>query len=208
MYRGGGNISPGLKEMIRADSAKSARMACRFSTSQTELSEDQRRGSAPPILWWASHMARGLLFCRSLVTNVIDFPGSANPRTMVDRDLEHLVRFSAIFDSRPARVSLRLVKSTDGEVPAPSRSGIEAEVERMRSILSPPAAKHFGALIRRGITPVVSGLGDGVCGQCNMAVPTGIVNAVMSNRAIHECLRCKRILVPRERLEGPGQSAS
>jgi predicted nucleic acid-binding Zn-ribbon protein len=123
----------------------------------------------------------------------------------VERDLDLLVQFSASFELQSPGAALRLVTEADAKSPM---TGLHSEVERLRSILSPVAAKHLGGLLRRGIRPVVAGLRGGVCGKCNMAVPTGVVSAILSSRAIHECLRCKRVLVPNERLEKPRRAVS
>ena len=94
----------------------------------------------------------------------------------VMRDHERLARFSSTLSSQELR-------------------GGESH-DALMTDLSPVATKLLTALLRRRIVPIVATMVDGVCDECNVAVPTGLASSILANRELHSCLRCKRILVP------------
>jgi predicted nucleic acid-binding Zn-ribbon protein len=98
---------------------------------------------------------------------------------VVLRDLELLARFS------------------DSSASLEPRS-LEVEAEALRIELSPESAKLFTAILRRRIVPIVAVMVQGVCAECNVAVPTGLASSILAKRELHACFRCKRILRPIE----------
>jgi predicted nucleic acid-binding Zn-ribbon protein len=104
---------------------------------------------------------------------------SSSVRSVVLRDLELLVRFSDAHASLEART-------------------LDAAAEALRLELSPESAKLFTTVLRRRIVPIVAVMVDGVCAECNVAVPTGLASSILAKREVHVCFRCKRILRPLE----------
>jgi hypothetical protein len=120
-------------------------------------------------------------------------PSPESPKKLeagvVLRDLELLARFSDAYPSLEPR-------------------SLEVEAEALRIELSPGSAKLFTAILRRRIVPIVAVMVDGVCAECNVAVPTGLASAILAQREVHVCLRCKRILRPLEDDQPTGRRAT
>jgi predicted nucleic acid-binding Zn-ribbon protein len=104
---------------------------------------------------------------------------TSSEATMVRRDLKLLARFAEAYSSFEG-------------------ASLEVEAEALRIELSPEIAKLFAAVMRRRIAPVVATMVHGVCGECNITVPTGLASSILANRSVRLCLRCKRILRPVE----------
>jgi predicted nucleic acid-binding Zn-ribbon protein len=100
------------------------------------------------------------------------------------------------FGSGAAR-DLRLLGQLSAAFASRSLRELESYAAALAPELSPEAAKIVAVLVRRRIFPFVATLIDGVCGQCNVAVPTGVASSVLAEKEVHVCLRCKRILVAR-----------
>jgi predicted nucleic acid-binding Zn-ribbon protein len=111
-----------------------------------------------------------------------------NEAGVVLRDLELLARFAVAFATQDPRA-------------------FEADGDTLTMDLSPVAAKLFTPLLRRRIVPIVATMVDGVCAECNVAVPTGLASSIMASRELHICLRCKRILIPLEAVQAAARRA-
>jgi predicted nucleic acid-binding Zn-ribbon protein len=69
------------------------------------------------------------------------------------------------------------------------------KIDTLRAALSPSGAMIYRALSRNNRLPFTSHVANGVCGACNMRVPSTLAASVISRGKSEQCPSCARLLL-------------
>lgn len=127
---------------------------------------------------------------------------SRPPAEITLDDGEVLSRLSSIHESikRHEGSRLRLIRGDEISSPLLRETDeilrqLERDARAARETLSAAALRLYDGLLRTGKLPFVTRLRGGLCGACNLRLPSAVSSLAHAKTTLRKCPHCSRVLL-------------